>query len=83
MSTDADRRWFQDADFEASGWKLSFLADYESLLAQQRARDTVDEWTKWQGPLEQIMCVYARLFVGSASSTFTRHIQEMRGYVVD
>eukprot|EP00929_Paragymnodinium_shiwhaense_P090385 TRINITY_DN5056_c0_g1_i1.p1 TRINITY_DN5056_c0_g1~~TRINITY_DN5056_c0_g1_i1.p1 ORF type:complete len:544 (-),score=180.74 TRINITY_DN5056_c0_g1_i1:56-1687(-) len=36
--------------------------------------------TKWSGPIEQLICAYSRVFVGTAKSTFSGYIARMRTY---
>eukprot|EP00747_Dinoflagellata_sp_TGD_P056616 gnl/TRDRNA2_/TRDRNA2_150192_c1_seq2.p1 gnl/TRDRNA2_/TRDRNA2_150192_c1~~gnl/TRDRNA2_/TRDRNA2_150192_c1_seq2.p1 ORF type:complete len:109 (-),score=18.39 gnl/TRDRNA2_/TRDRNA2_150192_c1_seq2:59-385(-) len=43
-----------------------------------RAKYTPERWFKLQGPVEELICTFAKLFVGTDMSTFTGHIQRMR-----
>ena len=37
-----------------------------------------DRWFKLQGMVEELICTYAKIFIGTERSTYTGHIQRMR-----
>ena len=59
----------------AERYQLSFLTSYWKHLGHVHPA--------WSGPIEQMVCARARVFVGTAASTFATYIQRMRGYMAD
>eukprot|EP00747_Dinoflagellata_sp_TGD_P056618 gnl/TRDRNA2_/TRDRNA2_150192_c1_seq4.p2 gnl/TRDRNA2_/TRDRNA2_150192_c1~~gnl/TRDRNA2_/TRDRNA2_150192_c1_seq4.p2 ORF type:complete len:112 (-),score=19.83 gnl/TRDRNA2_/TRDRNA2_150192_c1_seq4:103-438(-) len=43
-----------------------------------RSKYSPERWFKLQGPVEELICTFAKLFVGTEMSTFSGHIQRMR-----
>jgi len=48
------------------------------LLAKEKERFTEERWFKLTGPVEELICAFSKVFVGSERSSFTGHIQAMR-----
>jgi hypothetical protein len=50
------------------------------ILHALKAQYTPERWFKLQGPVEELICTFANVFVGSDMSSFSGHIQRMRIY---
>jgi hypothetical protein len=65
------------------GLELIFWNDLFGPSANHELRKTRDtyspeRWFKLQGPVEELICAFASVFVGSDMSSFSGHIQRMR-----
>jgi len=48
------------------------------LLTKERERFSQERWFKLTGPVEELICTFSKVFMGSERSSFTGHIQAMR-----
>jgi len=48
------------------------------LLTKEKARFSEERWFKLTGPVEELICAFSKVFVGSQQSSFSGHIQAMR-----
>jgi len=48
------------------------------LLAKEKERFSEERWFKLTGPVEELICAFSKVFVGSQWSSFSGHIQAMR-----
>lgn len=53
-------------------------ASTDKLLDKERAKFSEERWFKLTGPIEELICTYAKIFVGSDKSSFSGHIDAMR-----
>lgn len=59
-------------------WPDLFEESTGNLLVKVKARYTPERWYKLTGLVEEIICTYARVFVGTDRSSFSGHIERMR-----
>jgi len=59
-------------------WDDFFNSDTDKLLAETKAKYTPERWFKLIGLVEELICTYSKVFVGTDRSSFTGHIQRMR-----
>jgi hypothetical protein len=59
-------------------WDDLFKDSTGQLLVDLKQRYSEERWFKLTGPVEELICTYSKIFVGSPLSTFTGHIQRMR-----
>jgi len=55
-----------------------FLDKTGRLLAPEKELYSSERWFKLTGLVEELICTYSKLFVGSEKSSFSGHIQRMR-----
>jgi len=55
-----------------------FLDKTERLLAPEKELYSSERWFKLTGLVEELICTYSKLFVGSEKSSFSGHIQRQR-----
>jgi len=48
------------------------------LLTAEKERFSEERWFKLTGPIEELICTFSKVFVGSALSSFSGHIEAMR-----
>merc|ERR1712232_1095320 len=49
-----------------------------ATIAAEKKKYTPERWFKLMGPIEELICTYSRLFVGTQHSSFSGHIMRMR-----
>jgi hypothetical protein len=59
-------------------WSDLFTQKTNFLLKDEQAKYTPERWFKLMGPVEELICTYSKLFVGTKLSTFSGHIHRMR-----
>jgi hypothetical protein len=59
-------------------WDDFFQSSTGNLLAETQKKYSGERWFKLLGLVEELICTYSKIFVGTARSTFTGHIQRMR-----
>merc|ERR1719428_1707034 len=59
-------------------WDDLFSYTTNNVLSDLKEKFTEERWWKLTGPVEEVICTYSKVFVGSPLSTFTGHIQRMR-----
>jgi hypothetical protein len=59
-------------------WPDLFTAATGNVLSEEKQRYTPERWFKLTGVVEELICTYAKVFVGTDRSSFTGHIQRMR-----
>jgi len=52
-----------------------------NVLTHEKAKYDPERWFKLTGLVEELICAYAKMFVGSDKSSFSGHIQRMRKHV--
>jgi len=77
VASDAPEK-FKSADNNVVVWNDFFSDKTGNLLASERAKYSKERFFKLNGLVEQLICTYAKLFVGTERSTFTGGIQRMR-----
>jgi len=75
IATDAKEK-FQSED--ALFWDDLFLDKTGKLLATEKELYSKERFFKLTGLVEELICTYSKLFVGSEKSSFSGHIQRMR-----
>jgi hypothetical protein len=68
----------QPAGVQLVVWDNFFDDSTGQLLAETRDKYSPDRWFKLTGLVEELICTYSKIFVGTARSSFTGHIQRMR-----
>jgi len=64
---------------EVEGIELYTFDDMlNTVLKDVKPRYSAERWFKLTGPVEELICTYARTFVGTKSSSFSGHINRMR-----
>lgn len=59
-------------------WHDLFEDTTDKLLSDLKQRYDAERWFKLTGPVEELICTYSKVFIGSPLSTFSGHIQRMR-----
>lgn len=59
-------------------WGDFFESSTNNLLEEERKRFTPERWFKLTGPVEELVCTFSKVFVGTDRSSFSGHIQRMR-----
>jgi hypothetical protein len=59
-------------------WEDLFTEKTGNLLESEKAKYTPERWFKLMGPVEELICTYSKLFVGTRLSSFSGHIERMR-----
>merc|ERR1712232_1385765 len=59
-------------------WADLFTAKTGELLNTERRKYTPERWFKLTGPVEELICTYSKLFIGTRASSFSGHIERMR-----
>jgi len=59
-------------------WPDLFTAATGGVLSGEKRLYTPERWFKLTGLVEELICTYAQVFVGTDRSSFTGHIQRMR-----
>lgn len=59
-------------------WPDLFTDATGGALTEVKKQFTPERFFKLTGPVEELICTYARVFVGTDRSSFTGHIQRMR-----
>jgi len=76
VATDAPQKFNSTAN--VLFWDDLFTEKTGNLLSEEREKYTAERFFKLMGPVEELICTYSRLFVGSDRSSFSGHIQRMR-----
>jgi hypothetical protein len=63
---------------QAVRWGDLFSQQEGNLLNAERAKYTPERWFKLMGAVEEIICTFAKVFVGTRLSSFSGHIERMR-----
>jgi hypothetical protein len=72
---------FDGVDFGnvlAVRWADLFTQREGNILNMERAKYTPERWFKLIGPVEELICTFAKVFVGTRLSSFSGHIERMR-----
>jgi len=81
ISTDQPNPRSMDA-FRDNGFRVRYSKDYfnnhDSPIADDLAQLGPVMVNKLKGPIEQVVCVFSRVFIGTGHSTFSGYIKEMR-----
>jgi len=59
-------------------WPDLFTAATGEVLSAEKQKYTPERFFKVMGPVEEVICTFAKVFVGTDRSSFTGHIQRMR-----
>lgn len=59
-------------------WDDLFQGTTGNLLSDTKNRFSAERWFKLTGPVEELICTYSKLFVGTDKSSFSGHIERMR-----
>mmetsp|Transcript_97355 Transcript_97355/g.271853 ORF Transcript_97355/g.271853 Transcript_97355/m.271853 type:complete len:440 (-) Transcript_97355:153-1472(-) len=59
-------------------WPDLFTAATGGVLSADKQLYTPERFFKLMGPVEEVICTFAKVFVGTDRSSFTGHIQRMR-----
>jgi hypothetical protein len=59
-------------------WPDLFTAATGGVLSAEKQLYTRERFFKLMGPVEEVICTYAKVFIGTDRSSFTGHIQRMR-----
>jgi hypothetical protein len=59
-------------------WPDLFTAATGGVLSAEKQLYTPERFFKLMGPVEEVICTFAKVFVGTDRSSFTGHIQRMR-----
>jgi len=59
-------------------WKDLLDTKTNSLLETEKKNFGDERWFKMTGPIEELICTYSKVFVGSDKSSFSGHIDAMR-----
>jgi len=77
VASDAPEK-FKTAGDHVFVWDDFFSEKTGKLLAEEKLKYEPERWFKLTGLVEELICTYSNLFVGTQASTFTGHIQRMR-----
>jgi len=59
-------------------WPDLFSDTTGGLLVEARRRFSPERWYKLTGLIEELICTYSKVFIGTDRSSFTGHIERMR-----
>jgi len=62
-------------------WQDLFKESTGGLLVETKKRFSPERWHKLTGLVEELICTYSKVFIGTDRSSFTGHIERMRLHV--
>lgn len=80
VSTDSPQLFqkFEHPGVQVFLWEDFFGPQTGHLLTSVKAKFSDEQWFKLQGIVEEIICTFSKLFVGTDRSSFSGHIARMR-----
>lgn len=74
----SELRGLAPAGVKVISWEDFFTDETGYLLRDIKGKYTPERWFKLTGLVEELICAYAKLFIGTDRSSFSGHIQRMR-----